>query len=198
MKHLIVCFAALLLLGSCTKEDLESILPPETTTGANTAGFIVDGKTVVLPSNSVSSVPGSGTSYGLYAQFGPEFSNTGNDYFSLEIANAGSEKTYAIYLRMPNMKNGEGKYLLGQSNGDTYYDGPNYPQVILIMSGNNTETRWYYSSENSGFIELTRVDNDNYYYAGKFECTLYNREDSTQTLKISKGRFDINARTLNK
>ena len=61
MKYLMLCFAMLMSLSSCKKdEDKQPDLPPETTTGANTAGFVVDDKIVVLPSYGYSTIPGGG------------------------------------------------------------------------------------------------------------------------------------------
>ena len=89
MKYLMLCFAMLIGLSSCKKEELESKLPPETTTGKNTAGFIVDGKTVILPSESYSSVPGSGLIKGLVVKTGPNaHSENNSQYFTIQIANS--------------------------------------------------------------------------------------------------------------
>ena len=101
MKYLMLCVAMLISLSSCKKEELESKLPPETTTGKNTAGFIVDGKTVVLPSNSVSSVPGSGTVSGLSIRTGPNFNSSDySKYFNIKIANVAAKKTYSARIRI--------------------------------------------------------------------------------------------------
>ena len=101
MKYLILCFAMLISLSSCKKEELESKLPPETTTGKNTAGFIVDGKTVVLPSNGISSVPGSGTQSGLSIRTEPNFSSPiDSRYFTLEISNIKSKRVHSAYIRI--------------------------------------------------------------------------------------------------
>jgi len=78
----------LLTLASCSLQDQEPNLPPKTITGENTAGFLVDGKTIVLPSNSVSSVPGSGTQSGLSIRTGPNFNSpTDSQYLAIGITN---------------------------------------------------------------------------------------------------------------
>ena len=192
MKHLIVCFAALLLLGSCTKEDLESILPPETTTGENTAGFIVDEKTVILPSNSVSSVPGTGTVSGLSISTGPNF-NSANDsrYFTIKISNTASKKTHTARVRIHEFPSEFEKYVFGEHNGEYGGDGPNYPQMEVIISGKDIETEWYSSKPNNGSIVFTKVDTTSKIYSGTFEATLYHRFDGNKTMQITQGRFDI-------
>ena len=194
MKHLIVCFAALLLLGSCTKEDLESILPPETTTGANTAGFIVDGKTVVVPKYGYSSVPGGGGSSGLSLITGPNFSSlTGSKYFSIEIANYGDKQVFSADIRVHETPHEPKKYDFGQHTGIYGGGGPNYTQMVVITKEGG-ETQWYYSAPNSGHITFTRADTIQRIYSGVFEATLYNRFDDTKTMTISQGRFDLGPR----
>ena len=199
MKYLMICFAMLIGLSSCSKEDIESKLPPETTTGKNTAGFIVDGKTVVLPSNSVSSVPGSGTSHGLTYKKGRRFDSLERDYLSVQVSNSNSNDIYSTYVRIDKLYEEAPKtYILGNSNGEYGMDGPNYPQIILIHSSKDKDTQWYYSRQNSGSITMTNADFVSRTFSGTFEGTLYNRFDEAKTIKITQGRFDINLRTLNK
>ena len=49
MKHLLLLFTVLMALNACSKDDDHASLPPETQTGANTVGCLVNGK-VYLPS----------------------------------------------------------------------------------------------------------------------------------------------------
>ena len=48
MKHLLLLFTALIILNGCSNDDDNASLPPETQTGANTVGCLVNGK-VFLP-----------------------------------------------------------------------------------------------------------------------------------------------------
>jgi hypothetical protein len=192
MKYLMLYALLLLTLAGCSSTDPEPNLPPETTTGENTAGFIVDGKTVVLPSNSYSSVPGTGTVSGLSIRTGLNFSSpTDSRYFTIKISNTGSRKTYTARLRLHEHPFESEKYFFGLHNGEYGGDGSNHPQMEVIISGKDIETEWYSSIPNSGEVIFTRVDKINKIYSGAFEATLYGRFDNTKTMKISKGRFDI-------
>ena len=195
MKHLLIYFAAFFLLASCTKEEeAQPELPPETTTGENTAGFIVNNKTVVTPNYGYSSVPGGGGSSGLSVYTGPNF-NSPNDsrYFTLEIANYGGNPVYLAIIRVHEYPYTPKTYDFGEKKGDFYADGPNYPQMVVITKEGG-ETQWYYSAPNSGHITFTRADTTQRIYSGVFEATLYNRFDDTKTMTISKGRFDLGPR----
>ena len=193
MKYLILCFAMLVSLSSCKKdEDKQPDLPPETITGANTAGFIVDGKTVVLPKNGYSSVPGGGVLSGLSIRTGPNFSSyDSSEYFTLKITNHKDKKVYSARIRIHEYPYEPKEYYFGKHNGEYGADGPNYPQMEVIISGDGIETEWYSSNSDSGSITFTRVDNVSRIYSGTFKATLYGRFDSNKIMQISQGRFDI-------
>ena len=193
MKYLILCFAMLIGLSSCKKdEDKQPDLPPETTTGANTAGFIVDGKTVVLPKNGYSSVLGGGATSGLSIRIGSNFNSPINDqYFAIGIANYGDDLVYSAKIRIHEYPKENKQYDFGRYNGESYADGPNHPQMVVITNESG-ETEWYYSSPTGGYIIFNRVDTINKVFSGTFEATLHNRFDDTKTMIITKGRFDIN------
>ena len=195
MKYLMLCFAMLMSLSSCKKdEDKQPDLPPETTTGENTAGFIVNGKTVVTPNYGYSSVPGGGGSSGLSVYTGPNFSSPSDTrYFTLEIANYGAKQVYSANIRIHEYPQKPKKYDFGQHTGIYGGGGPNYPQMVVITKEND-ETQWYYSAPNSGHITFTRADTTQRIYSGVFEATLYNRFDKTKTMTISEGRFDLGQR----
>lgn len=197
MKCLIV-FMLLLTLAGCRKEETQPDLPPETTTGANTAGFIVNGKKVILPKDAYSSIPGGGESKGLQYRVGYNFDSLQGDYLEIRFSNQGDTEVFSIYARIHKMERFPKKYILGGNNGEIGIDGPNYPQIIVIHGGRNKETQWYYSKDNSGFIDITNADFEQQIFSGTFEATLYNRFDETKTIQISEGRFDINLITLNK
>ena len=200
MKYLMLCFAMLISLSSCKKdEDKQPDLPPETTTGANTAGFVVDDKIVILPSDSYSSVPGTGMVYGIKVQTGPNFNSTEDSrYFTFRIANIGNPEVYSMNIRIHTSPQESEKYAFQKYSTDNYADGPNYPQASLMISGKNIETEWYYSDQNSGSVIFSKIDSSRLIYSGTFEATLYNRYDPSKTMRITQGRFDINLKTLNK
>ena len=96
------------------------------------------------------------------------------------------------------MQTGIGDYIIGQSNGELYSDGPNNNQIIAGIKKNGIN-KTYYSSNNCGIIKITKADlfNGTSVYSGTFHCNLYNKDNPSETIEITEGRFDINGFTLN-
>jgi hypothetical protein len=85
----------LFLLNGCDnnkQDDYNPQLPPITTTGANTAGCIINGK-VLIPKNGSQAFGGLAL-YGLNFNAGNNFWPTKNDYWQLEIANKKDSNVY--------------------------------------------------------------------------------------------------------
>ena len=120
----------------------------------------------------------------------------GDDYWQLEIANKKDPNGAGIILYIRNMENGIGDYLINQSNGELYEDGPNNNQIIAGIRENGVR-KTYWSSANSGIIKITRFDYLNGIYSGIFNGELYNKDSPLETIQVTDGRFDINVATLN-
>jgi hypothetical protein len=200
MKHFLLLLLATLTLSCCSKDDntKQDQLPPITTTGANTAGCIINGK-VILPKNGFDNLSGN-TSYGLRTGAGINFHPPiiGDDYKFFEIMNLkDSGKSYSIYIHINDMSTGVGNYTVGQSNNQYFIDGPNNPQIIVRETINNISGKTFISGANSGTIIISKFDYLNGLYAGTFSCELYDIENPTQIIQVSDGRFDIDQTTLN-
>jgi len=199
MKNTIIAFVFSLLASGCSKDDNkqdpEDKLPEATMIGANTAGCIINGK-VLIPKNGINSTNGFLT-YGLEYVVGPQFSPpTFNDYFCLWIANR-KDKNRSLYIHLPTLINRIGNYNIGQSNGDTESDGPQNPYILCYIKNSDNTYKTFYSSNNSGVIKITRFDYQNKIYSGTFSCTLYDKDNPSEIIQITEGRFDINGLTLN-
>ena len=195
MKNLLTILF-ILVLSACTKNDAapQDQLPPATRIGANTAGCYINGE-LLVPTNGINPISGS-PSFGLEYVVGPHFGATlGNDYFSLWIAN---RKNKTLYIHLPTLINGIGNYNIGQSNGDIGIDGPNNPDILVFIKNLDNKYKTFYSSNNAGVISITRFDYPNKIYSGTFNCTLYNKDNSSEIIQITNGRFDINGITLNR
>ena len=184
---------------SCSKDNNNStqdILPPISTIGENTAGCIINGK-VLIPKNGSQAFGGPGL-YGLKKSQGNNFWPNKDDYWQLEIANKRDPNSAGIILYLRNMSIGNGDYIVNQSNGELYVDGPNNNQIIAGIKENGVN-KTYWSSSNSGTIKITRSDlaYGISIFSGTFSCTLYNKDNPSEIIQITEGRFDINGLTLN-
>ncbi|CAM4067838.1 putative lipoprotein [Flavobacterium branchiophilum] len=200
MKKQILTLVATLLLFSCSKDSAPETpadtLPPATTTGANTAGCYINGK-LLIPKNGSPSF--SGTPYGLKYYYGGNFWPNKNDYWQLQISNnKDSNNNFGVVLWIKNMSTGNGDYLVGQSNGELYSLGPNNNQIFAGITENGVN-KTYWSGQNAGIIKITRSDLGVgiSIYSGTFNCTLYNKDNPTEIIQITDGRFDFNSLTLN-
>ena len=122
-----------------------------------------------------------------------------DDYWQLQIANKRDSNSAGVILYLRKMSSGNGDYIVDQSNGKLYIDGPNNNHITagIKMDGIN---KTYYSSPNSGIIKITRSDLGMgvSLYSGVFNATLYNKDNPAEKIQITDGRFDINGLTLNK
>ncbi|MBP7172721.1 MAG: DUF5025 domain-containing protein [Cloacibacterium sp.] len=181
-------FFLLLLIGfsaiSCTDRNTETKtdqLPPITQTGANTAGCLVDGK-VLIPKNGSQAIGGP-PAYGLVISrlYGS---------FRLDIKNY---KNAFIHLFIKKLEDNKSIYNIEQSDGEFYEPHSNNSESQLSISYNYKE---YLSSSNSGTINITK--NSYPIISGTFTATLYNKDNPSEKINITEGRFDINVTTLNK
>lgn len=157
----------------------------------------INGK-VLIPKNGSQAIGGS-PAYVLNYYYGNNLWPNKNDYWQLEIANKKDSNTSGIILWIKNLQNGNGDYLVGQSNGEFYSDGPSNNQIIASITTDGIN-KTYYSSDNSGVIKITRSDLGYgiSIYSGTFNCVLYNKDSPSELIDITEGRFDFTSLTLNK
>lgn len=177
MKKLIFLFTISLTLSCCNKDDDNNTqnpidqLPPETQTGEQTFGCLINGEAFVPPSF------GSNAPSAFYQFFGGTYTfnisgskGGGPTLQSISIGgidvNALEEITYSLYEEESN--NHYGRYNIG--GGITY-------------SGTTT-------AENPGTLIITNFDPDNFIISGTFEFTVLN--DDGSEIHITNGRFDMN------
>ncbi|MBC7493736.1 MAG: DUF5025 domain-containing protein [Flavobacterium sp.] len=189
----------ILVLNACTKNDAapKDQLPPATAIGANTAGCYINGE-LLVPKNGNQAI-GVSPLYGLTISAGLNFNAPiiGDDYWQLEIANKRDNNSSGVILWIKNMQGGFGNYVVDQSNGELYADGPNNNQIIVGVKKNGVN-KTYFSSLNSGTITITRFDYVKGIYSGTFNCILYNKDNPSERIQITEGRFDISVATLNR
>ncbi len=192
MKTIFLKITFLLYIGlliNCTSNnDPQDQLPPITQIGANTFGAIVDGRVFIPKDKTGYYAPGGGRPRGINI-FSGVFSNS-SDYFVIETSNYQDIYIY-IYIQKDIPK--EILYDFQDSPGVEYsLDEPNYAHIYTVINGDK-----YLSYTNSGSITFTRVNYDEGIYSGTFSVQLKNKDNPTDIIEITDGRFDIDLGTLN-
>jgi len=164
---------ALLLLFACEFNDL----PAATKKGVNTMGCLINGKEWIAKTR-------------LFAPGKPKGGyNTSAGVFKIYGHNA-EDNLIRIVMQVNNVQ-GEGKYSFSnnpQSSPQTYSYG-SWATCDIRIGG----TTSYYQTDARypSRITFTRFDAGRQIYSGKFEFTAVNRNDSTDVIRVTKGRFDI-------
>ena len=201
MKNLFFIALFICFLNSCSKDDGSETpadsLPLITTTGANTAGCLIDGK-VLIPKNGSQAIGGTAL-HGLKVGGGINFNApiVGDDYFYVRIQNLKDTNGDDIYIHFSNMTQGMGACTIQQSNGDYFIASPQNNHVVLKRKIDSNNVKTFISGANAGTVTVTRFDYSNGIYSGVFSSTLYNKDELIEKIQISDGRFDIKIATLN-
>lgn len=164
---------ALLLLFACEFNSL----PSATKKGANTMGCLINGKEWIAKTR-------------LFAPGKPKGGyNAALGFFRIYGHNAESDLIH-IDIQVDNVQ-GEGKYSISnrpQSSSQNYLDG-SWATCDIRIGG----TTSYYQTDarHPSRLTFTRFDVAGKIYSGKFEFTAVNKNDSTDVIRVTKGRFDI-------
>ena len=191
MKQTFYLFFILMLAGCSTDSSPSDGLPPETKTGANTFGCLIDGKLLV---------PRSGNNSLVFPLWGAIlWGGIPNDtyYSELEIIDYKSTRSASFLLHIKELySHGSANYIIDESNGMNNIDGLDYNYIHCTVFDNKTNSyQQYVSYENSGLLKVTlygayaRV-------AGTFNCKVRNINNPNDEIEITKGRFDIDGATL--
>lgn len=186
-------FFALLFFCSligCEKNDdgPKFSLPPATQTGENTFGCLIDGQ-LLIPRD------GSG-SFNVH-DIGMKYIDVPGDVYEIDVHDFASERTASINLHIIGLDSiGLGEYIINESNCYRGLDSPETNNIFCrIYDYEENIYKYYCSFENSGTINITRYDNG--IVSGIFSCKVISDEDPTDTIEITKGRFDLDRSTVN-
>lgn len=181
-------------LSSCNKDSVKSDpiaqLPPETQTGANTFGCIINNQ-VYYPRD------GSGNLGGGSADRGLIFWGATNDidWNELDCGNFkdGKPASRMIIHLQGLATNGVGEYVWKHTNFLRSIDGlPQNYLYVRVFDSNSNSYKYYGSYENSGKTIITKYGN---IVSGTFSGKL-RLKNGTEEIDIINGRFDINSSTL--
>ncbi len=187
-------FALVLLIllsgcKSCKKElttaDLIAQLPPETQTGANTFGCLIDGVSFVPTGTGSFTYPDYPVIGGYRGALPPVYYNRTNVYISAR------QPYLSIDLYIRNVD----KIGIYQLNFDTNaFPNAFYPQNYGNYTYATATTREQEcitkSSTYTGKVEITRADTVNRIVSGKFSFKAINTATG-KIVDITDGRFDI-------
>jgi len=171
--------------GSTKEERWDPELPPITQTGENTFGCKIDGKIMIPRDSRVHSQLGgapSGVSYG--------WSTSTVNYDYIEAQDRYTSRG-GVAIKIPNIQTLKvGEYQIQSIVGGF---ASTHPNIVYIQAIHH---RGFYGSiEGSGKIIITKYDND--IISGTFYCKLKNRDNSTDIIEVTEGRFDFTKNTIN-
>jgi hypothetical protein len=188
LTHIILALFFLLSLTAtqCEKDPPWEELPPETQTGANTFGALVNGELFVFPKR--------------YLGFTPLTTNYNQETNRLDILSNISASKGAMRLFIDNPREGENILSVG------YYSpegGVFFPPPPII--------KWEFACEDCGQVFITRFDTKNGIVSGTFEFSGRSANVRFDTLRenvivqytgdsiahITEGRFDLQLRINN-
>jgi len=167
MRYLLSCL--LFYLTACSKTDPAPALPPETTTGANTAGCKADDE-ILIPR---SKWPTQGLQFGYTFLNAKQVSNL---YFS--FVDAQDREYPAVVINIQNISLEQGHtYRLGTHQGES--------QATFFL-GSDYQTQ----DTNPGELTITRLDSAQHIIAGRFQFT-GTQSATNQHIHVTDGRFDF-------
>lgn len=196
MKTTLYSFLVFVLLASCTKDnptpDPASLLPPETQTGANTFGCLINGK-LLIPRDGTGTFGGANSGASLLGGY-----PNSTDYYELDIRDYKSERTAKILIHMQSVHlTGVDNYVIDESNGLSNVDGYDHNYLHCKIFNEATNSYQYYRSyHNSGIFKITKYDFNNRIISGIFSCKIKNSVIPNDEIEIKQGRFDIKWDTL--
>ena len=189
-KILFLCGVIVIMAFSCEKENDEPQLPPATQTGANTFGCYINGE-LLVPKDGTGIPRAKGLRGGLAEGYDNQ------DYFFINAGNYLNKDGDHIYIYIPSLAQ-EGIFTFKQSKGHIgAVVSPNFPHIFCGTYDGVNLGKIYYSFDNSGTINITRLDTTNSIISGTFQLKVQNKDNPDDTIEVTEGRFDINQKTLN-
>jgi len=180
-------YALLLSLASCKsckKEVNPDPLPPETQTGANTFGALIDGEPWI---------PNGGGGFSQIPPISGGFYLDNKTIFLMTAMKDG--RRLEIYVKNANSV---GAYLLNSSTytiPDPIGSSPESYGLYRVRNQTGIYSDYMTTSQYTGKVNFTVLDSTNKLLAGTFEFDAVDKKTG-QVIKITNGRFDIDQKTL--
>ena len=177
----------LLTAGACNEDDShhEDQLPPITQTGANTAGYKLNGK-VILPKDLPANWSLPSGYKGLIADYEKEqLYDYGKNLFIIRITHYTNSYKEEQVLKIYKSVLDDTEYVFYRVSGNGKAIGDDYLGYTSTLKLIEKKITWL------------RKDTINQIYSGTFSIKYVDKETQEKT-EITDGRFDINLNTLNK
>lgn len=183
MKNLILILLTTFALSCCDKDDNKTPieqLPAATTTGANTAGCLVNGKVFIRKGSS---------------QFGPTLScfyqqDQSGYHLGLSITEKGSVENKSVGIATNSeqlVENTTYKLVARTSDVNNNYIS-NFGQFI-INSNITSSNQFYTTNINIGELKITKLDTKQKIISGNFWFDAINLDG--EKVQVRDGRFDM-------
>jgi hypothetical protein len=203
MKTTFLLFLSIFLLASSCHEKEEPFtppLPPITMTGLNTFGCYIEGQ-LLTPRHKVGDLFIDTNRALRYMNSGQPPNNAFNEII---VYDNKSENKGSMSIHIPSIHEaGEGIYSILESNCEwgSFEANPTINVICGLWEensqGETINSRVYCSIDNSGKLIIKRYNYNQKIVSGTFSFKAINQDDSTDTIEITQGRFDINWGTLN-
>jgi Family of unknown function (DUF6252) len=174
MKKLLLLLCTTFLLSSCDRDGQifagKDQLPPETQTGANTVGCLVNGKVFLPKKEGIS--PEVNCFYQLV---------DGEYYFSISFSDrtGANNTTVNVFTKKISLKVGS-NYVLNKPDNTILGSGGEYRESQLNQYNTNKAT--------TGELKITKLDPTNSIISGTFWFDAVN--SAGEVVQIREGRFD--------
>lgn len=192
MKYILLGTVVLIMVISCKKEkEYAVILPPESTTGQNSLGFIYNGTTVW-----------SSIEHGIFFLYNKPDDIPNAEATLFYEANGGKWLQFAGAMTIKNnnavvTSNSFIKFFIKNNNletGNFYFDTLNLSNFIVFEE--KMISKNYYNYTNNSFsVRINTIDTTQKIVSGTFSGSLYHKNGTTfflkDSIKIQQGRFDI-------
>jgi hypothetical protein len=167
-------------ISSCSKSNIQNILPPQTHNGSNTMGAYINNAVW----NPVESIYGTG----IKADYsGTAFSIVGNSN------NTNRTERTSVDIEINNFT-GLGNYLLNDPPSPV--GSPNSGRVLIVQNiitiGQNP-VRADYSTDSlyNGSVTITYFDAAKRIVSGTFQINAVNQKNQSDVVHVTSGRFDF-------
>lgn len=175
MKNLLFLLVTVLSLSCCDKDDNNSKnpidqLPPETQTGANTAGCLVDGK-AFLPK-------------GYFPDGNLNCNYINGKDFNISIAQRNDNETLSMNVISYNTS-----LIVGETYQLKEYDANSKFGEYIIVYNSIKETRFSTNEITTGELKITYHNFEKAILSGTFWFDAVNQDG--EIVKIREGRFDM-------